>query len=528
MMAKKWMIILIFFFPFLYFIYSIPFVNCLDLSKDLNVIGIGDNLAAPLSRSLIFSTLSSLLIVLVSLILSQGLSDIKLNSKKGLFLSLLLLPILTGNVSVAFIWKIILMDIPTVFDSSTNTFLTLGLLQFWQFGTFFIYLFWINQQLVREDVIQYSRVTKLDSFEKFRDIFLPGNFNLILLLFIIAFVFSFYEEAKINYIFRGSRGVGTELINGWLSRINQSDSQLNPAYGFSNLSNYSFIVILTAFVIMMISLIVKSKVLKIFISSKAELSFPNVKVKYQELTLFLFLIFTLLPYFIVLFKQNIKYAENLSLLFWPFVFCFFAGVFATIISIGLAILVRLYYKSIMDSFNKKSMLIIVFVFSLTFLPPILIFKLFFKWMAIIGYGSEQNVYLGWFFGHILTIAPILVAFAIVTHFRVKNNYIDYFSSQKFGNFKTILDLFLKPFKYDYLLLLIISISLVWNEGIINNVLSDKIPSFVTAINLSKEGKLGELSIAMNYFLLSFFLSFLGITIWNIISFNLANANNKKL
>jgi len=520
-MDKKWLAVIVLLVPILYFVYTIPFLNEINISAGKGFFGVGDTIELPLGRSLVFSVFVSLLVITISFCVSLSFSRVRMDSVKGLFLSVLLIPVLTGNVSVAFIWKIILMDFPFVFESSLKSFFFLSFIQFWQFGTFFIYLIWISQQLVSQNVSQYVAVVRLNIFEKIRDVILPTSYNLIVLLFIMMFSFCFYEEAKIDYVFRGSRGAGTELINGWLSRINQSDSQVNSTYGFINLANYSSLVIGVAFTAVLLSVASINMALRAFFKTKKSFHLPEVGVLGRDLAYILVVLFTIVPYGVVFIKQDVIYSNAFFVLWKPFLYCLLAGGGATLAAITVGMATRIYLQAFMNSFNRKSMYVMLGAFSLTLFPPIIIYKLFFKWMAIVGYSSGGSIYLGWFMGHILTAMPILIAFVLVTHFRLSNKHLDYLTSQKVNFLKVLKDLFIRPFVFDYLLLLIISVLLVWNEDVINNVLSDKIPSFIAAINLSKEGKSGELAVAMNYFMLSCLLSIVGISIWNFILYRLS-------
>ena len=464
----------------------------------------------------------------VALLLSISLRNVSVFSNRSKALSVLLIPIILGNVSSAFIWKLLLVDNQFFFLSSSIKFVILGFIQFWQYGTLFTYLFWLNQQTIPNDTWNYSNVSKLNLFEKVRDIILPKQRNLSLLLYVVGFIFCFYEDAKMQFIYRASRGTDTELVNQWLNRNYQSDTLINPVFAFQQIAQIGVIVMIIALVILVSTLFLKSFTYSLVMRSK---TLPKLSLKPQRRLLFIILwglfAFVLLPLLIALLKQALNLNFHLSLLLFPMLLTLIASLVSTTVAIGFGILSRMAWLKMLSDFNFRSMAFLIVLFIMLLIPPLVILISGFKWMQFVGYDSSNYIYLAWITGHTILSFPLLAGFAIATHFRVNNNHIDYLDSHTINLWEKVLDIFIMPFRADYLLVLILAFSTIWNESIVNNVLSDSIPSFVTELNKTISGKATDYSNGMQYLLVSLVLAILSVGIWNyIIAKNQQNAETK--
>ena len=109
-----------------------------------------DDFAYSLTRSLLFALTSTTLIILIALRLAILLSKTSFFSLLGTQLSFFLLPVLLGNISTTYVFKIILFNTSffnyVVKGGSFGEFTLLFFFQFWQYGILFTYLFWLNIQ----------------------------------------------------------------------------------------------------------------------------------------------------------------------------------------------------------------------------------------------------------------------------------------------------------------------------------------------------------------------------------------------
>ncbi len=119
-------------------------------------------------------------------------------------------------------------------------------------------------------------------------------------------------------------------------------------------------------------------------------------------------------------------------------------------------------------------------------------------------------------GHTLLSFPVLASFSITTHFRVQNSFIQYLDAHQASFIEKLRDLFFTPFQADYLLTFLLAFAMIWNEGSINNILSDVIPSFVSELNKTITGKAVDYANGMDYFLISLTLAVSSAALWNFI------------
>ena len=136
-----------------------------------------------------------------------------------------------------------------------------------------------------------------------------------------------------------------------------------------------------------------------------------------------------------------------------------------------------------------------------------------------------NLQLVWILGHVILTLPLLSSFISVSHFKTSNNEINYLESYKFSLWQIIKDSFLKRYQAEYLLTFLIAFSLIWNESIVNNLLSDFIPSFVSEMKMNIEGRAADYAKGMNYLFIALGIAIMAMWLWKLIlrkSFNQTN------
>ncbi len=498
-------------------VFFIPFLLEVKFNGDFfkSLFNNQDGFFDSISRSYYVAAYQSLLILLISTIIAFSLVKIPLYSFKSRLLSFLIIPILIGNVSTAFIWKIILKDNSFFFESYSNTFMGMFMIQFWQYGTLFTYLIWLNLKSIEKEKLEYSYVSKLSPFERIRDVYIPKSVNLSILLFIIGFIFCLYEDAKIFFIFKASRGTNTELINQWFNRTYQSNSLINPDYAFQGIASTGFLILISTVILLIVLVSLYHFSLNWIVRLKyVPKTSKNWNNTIANLLLIIIVVFAVAPVLLTWLKQKTILSANISQLGTPLLLAFIAAIFATSLAILFGIFCRLLFRKMLDSFNRRSATFLIMLFVLVLTPSICTLLLGFKWMRIIGYNSQLSTYVVWIVGHSILCLPLLGGFSVVTHFRIKNSHLDYLESQNASYWEKIKDIFIYPFKADYILTFIIAFSLIWNESVINKVLSDIIPSFITELNKTILGKSADYSKGMSYLFISIALGLTFVLIWN--------------
>ncbi len=479
-----------------------------------------------LLRTILFALTSASINVVIGFLLALLLSKISLYSKLGNQLSFFIFPIILGNVAVVFIFKLLLFD-TTFFNRlvaggalSQNAFLIF--LQFWQFGFLFAYLFWLNIQNTPRRIVDYSDAAGLSGFEKIRDILLPQSKNLFILLLFIGFAFSFYEDVKSQFIFKASQGTNTEFINHWLNRSYQTDLLINPGYA----NQVAFKAGLVIFFVAIAGFgLMGGVALAIFkLVSKLKSRESSVKKSVQSggnnygssVLLILCLLIILTPALAALLKAKYDFSESISSLGFPFLITCIAALASTVIAIILGIASRLAFRKWLSSFNSKSLFYFIIIFLLQVIPPLCIVICGFKWLSWIGYSSNFLIYIVWIIGHCILTLPILGSFIISTHFSVKENELEYLSAQKISKMDIVKFSFLQRFKTEYIFTVLFAFTFIWNDASLNMILSDRIPSFATNLQMLYIGRAADYSKATVFLLVAIFLSLASTYIWKAV------------
>lgn len=482
---------------------------------------------ASLIRTFSFALLSAFVNVAGGFCLALILSKISLFTKLGKYLSFFILPITLGNLTIVFIFKILLFN-TSFFNfivqgafTTQNTFLLF--IQFWQYGFLFAYLFWLNIQNTPKELTDYASATRLTSFERIRDIILPQSRNLFILLFFIGFIFSFYDDAKSQFIFRASQGTGTELINHWLYRTYQSSLLINPIYASQSVFKTGLIIfsITLCIIILVCSIIligfrlfskiknVKTQSVLQSVNSKQGIVFS------PYIALFCITLITL-PLIIALLKSQYSFSKNLTSLGFPLILAFIASITSTIFAITFGIESRLAFRKWLISFNSKSLFYFLSIFLLQIVPPLLVVLCGFKWLNWIGYNSKLMIHLVWIVGHSILTLPLLGSFIVATHFKVMEIEIDYLSAYHISRSSLVKYSFLKRFKAEYIFSFLFAFVLIWNDVGLNMVLSDYIPSFAANLQMLFIGRAADYSKASSFILIALALAMACIFIWQYI------------
>lgn len=502
---------------FAYLAYTFPFFRNLVSSEAIASLTDGrDGLGYPVLRSTVFSVVSSLLLVVGSLAAATALRAVTLAERRGRWMALLLLPFILGNVSTSFVWKLLLLDTSFPFSGPAAKFFSMMVIQFWQYGTLYIYLFWINQQLIPKNTLMYAETTGMNALEQLRDLVLPKQRNLLILLFIIGLITFYYEDAKVQFIFHASRGTDTELVNQWLYRTYQSDNLLSPDFAFEHISQFGMVVLISGLAGLLIFLFFVDRSYAGIMTSRRQLPGWKFGKAAARLLYGLLMVFTVIPIGAAFFLQSVHWRHIFQVLAFPLLLTAIAAALATLAALFLTVINRLAMQKSMSGFNRNSMFFLIGLFLMTLVPPIVVLVLGFKWMQLVGYASGYNIMLAWITGHVFLAFPLLAGFLITAHFSLKNQHITYLQVHKTTFGEQVRTLFLFPFAADYLLTFILAFSLIWNESTVNNVLADVVPSFVAELNKTIMGKEVDYGNGMNYLLVSLVLAAACILVWDII------------
>jgi len=483
-----------------------------------------EGFSGSLFRSLIFAIISSLFNITVGFFIALLLKHISIISLSGRQLSWFLLPVILGNASVAFIFKVSLFNTHffnnIIQAGSYSHFSLLLLLQFWQFGFLFAYLFWSNFHSINESKLGFAKAFKLNSWEILKDITLPLSKNLGVLLFLIGFVFAFYESAKSQFVFKASQGTNTELISHWLERTYHSKLLVNLDYATSYVFKSSLLVfissLLTFLIIGMILNFLLQKISRTKGTDTRRFTIcNNIYIKRFSKIIFLLTCFfiILLPVTIVFCEIGVKFSNQISKLTLPLGLTLVSATLTTLFSLTFAIIARLVFKNTLQNFNSSSMILFALLFMLLLFPSIAILLSGFQWLSWLGYNSNIMIYFVWVSGHAVLLSPLLIGFLILIHFQIKVVEIEYISAYRLQLREIFINSFIKRFKAEYIFTLIIACSFIWNEAVLNIILSDRIPSFAANLQMMFVGRAANYQLAASYLIVSILLAVISIILW---------------
>jgi hypothetical protein len=268
-------------------------------------------------------------------------------------------------------------------------------------------------------------------------------------------------------------------------------------------------------VICLASSFIYSKGFDLVMKSNRAIAIPKFQLG-KNIVPILLSIFIFFPLLVTIYSTFKGFNLNLSHLLTPLLFTFIATFLAVCIAIVVSISLRLGWKETFSSFNSRSLLFFIFLFILQIIPPIIIYVTGFQWLSIVGYQSALSLQILWIIGHTLLILPLIVGFVLVFHFRTTNYEINYMEAHNLSFWNILKDSFFRRYQAEYIFTFLVSFALIWNESIINNLLSDFIPSFVSEMKMSIEGKSANYTRGMEYLFVALTICFIAVLIWRLI------------
>lgn len=503
-----------------------------DIEKVFPEVILDEDYQGSLVRTVTFSSISTFFVVFLSFFGGFFLRHLK-NKRSLLLGSLLLLPFLLGSVSTSFLFKILLFDsgiLNQAFNNSMILFSILGIIQFWQFGTLFTYLFWLNNLSIKPEVTDYANYYSFGGWERVKYIYLPFHRNLIILLSIFFFLSNIYESSKLQIIFRASKGTSSELISNTLYNAYLSDSKISPDFAGNILFAQSALFYLPVFIILTIVLYGIMNYVISFLS-KSKFSLPLVKshLKAPERTgshvlLLVFAFSVIAPIVYAFFKQGVS-IDDLSYLLSTIGLSFTASVILLIVlTLPVAYYLRIQWQHRFQALSRKNLWIFISLFLLFLIPPLVLMLFGFEWSNFLQVRGSLPTNTSWIIGQCISAFPIIASFILVIHFFTKNRELEYLGIMKADFAEIVRWSFLKRYRVEYAMTFLFAFSIIWNEGTFNKVYSDRIPSYVSEILRTVNSRNADYSQGMMFFLFSLLLGFACILLWNLIVARLVNIN----
>jgi len=170
-----------------------------------------------------------------------------------------------------------------------------------------------------------------------------------------------------------------------------------------------------------------------------------------------------------------------SALALAFVWSLPAAVASVVVSISVAILVRLavrngYLLGIDTGF------VYLLILNPLAMPTLVISTAALRWFGgngVIPFASAPS---GWLFGEVLVGMPLLVAFCFWLHLRISDRELEYQRSAGLRAMELFKTSFRDRLRAEYLLVLLFSWSLVWNDGVVNRGAASELSSLYSIIS----------------------------------------------
>lgn len=498
-------------------VFLCPFFTSILYDVDISSLWMDRSLGIKhaLYNTCLFSILSSCINTMGGLQLSILIRKVSVKTKVGAVLSILLLPVIIGNVTISYIFKTslygsVLGDFLIGNGGLMQVAILIGI-QFWQYGLLFTYLFWLVIRQIPTSRYEYSFSLQMTEKEIVRDIVLPPLRSLFVLLFLINMIFSFYESAKCQFIFKTSQGMDSEFISQAIYRIYQSYSVINPVMAKAvTMKNGMFIAILLIVMLACCGRLIVSS-FSCFRKSAPPLLYTS---KCGNKVAFVCIILVLIPLIIAFYRSRytlsvVSFSQMPMSFFLTIVSAFFATGIAVIFGIATRMLLG---RKIIEN-NRGVVSLFLMVFLLQLIPPICIMVCGYYWLGNIGYNGIVT-YLVWILGHPLLIFPILSSFVIATHFVVGNNELEWNIVHKMNSRDIIRFSFLKRFRKEYAMTFLFAFAFIWNDVTLNRILSDEIPSFAEKMQRLFIGRATNDEQATLYAFFAVFIAISSMMLWN--------------
>lgn len=480
-------------------------------------------------RTLLFASAACTLEVLVGFGGALVFRRVQVFTATGRTLSVLLIPVLLGNLSIAFIIKIQLMNwIWFERAVASRSFLpvwgSLFVIELWQYGTLFLYLFWLRLQRLPQSTLDFTRVGRLQSTEVIRDVLWPHCRNLAGLLLMVGFLFACQEFAKTELIFKPSLGTDTELVNHWLEReyyrdLNTYDATFARNSTFKNSAGFivSSLALAACTILVILAAITAAVRLLPAINTPSPIQEVKGRTKRNIFPRAFAWLITLLAAVPLL--GSFRYlrpgaVNDINEIGQALLLTLTGALIAAPIAIVFAVAARIGAPRLLQRFDHKSLRVFITLFLLQAVPAICVGLCGYEWISLLSHYSTVQQVVIWFVGQSILALPLLAGFVLWIHFQVTIRELEFQGASQVSLREMTLWTFFSRFKLEYVLVLIFAFSFIWNEDTLNRIMSDAIPSLVHRLGARVTGRGTSYSEAATLVLFCVALSLIMVMVWN--------------
>ena len=356
-----------------------------------------------------------------------------------------------------------------------------GLGAVWQYGSLGAYLCYLALTQLKVREVEYVHINKLPDHNFYFDFYISRVTSLSIILFLLFYLFSFYEYTKLHLLYKPSVAAGTELAAHSLLRVYKSVSIYDPSAANVHIFNYSLFLMLVVIVSLFLSINVWAKSIEAgrnIIMSGFDRGSPSRQTKdrvYLSICIFagVFFIYPVIYGFInSIYQFNLDSISPLTNAIGPVIP---VALVLTLAASMCAMIARVHWPTYTSRVNSKFAVFVALSCIAIAVPPIAIAITVLYYKGFLPPIAGQNYY-AWGSGMLLAYLPLITVFFLASYLSISKEELNYAKVHKVHLINIVKDIFGLRFLAIYLLTFLLSISIILNDHTINNMFSDFVVS----------------------------------------------------
>lgn len=445
--------------------------------------------SAATARTVVLSIAVSVGCVVAGFSLSTRLNAVMPHSVLGRLLPILMLPALAGTTATSFLAKMIFVANPELLrvvadrpQWATMTVYIAALV--WQYLPLCTYMFWLRHLSVAPRLRTFARSSSLTAAEAARDILWPSARNLAIVLALLISLSAAQDHAIGYHLLRASVGSGTALTSHALLELYQLLQAPAPGTATDVVLANSLLLaplfLLTSGIAVVLTLASQRLILSVAPNIARRTNWAGrhrlLPIGWLAIVIVLapiVLSFTFVPPQMHRDMTPVIGAAGLTLL----------GSLGTVaLALFLGIALRLLLPRSLETLNGRTLWIAIALVALKSVPALAIALTLYSlmWRAL-SFGTP-TMFTIWFTAHAFLHMPFLALFVLWIHHRLTAREIEFQTLAGATAVELLWHSFIASFKRDYILVAIFAWSFVWNESIINRLMSDRMPSLAASLS----------------------------------------------
>lgn len=482
------------------FLYGVPVVGQVFNGISWSSLGdlSADGWVVPVLRSTLFGCVTVVLEIGLGFLIAVGMLDQR-GADRTHWTAILLLPLLMGSTSTAFLFKIAIFDssiiTPLIQERRLAPTWTLMIaLQLWQYLPPFAYMFYVRLLSMARSRVDFANAASLSTSERLCDFHWPHCRSLAGLLALFGVADGIHEYAKFSSVLRASPGTSTELISHRLQRYYESWRLVDARVAAEN--TLAFVAI-TTILALLVSLFVAwivcrlmDTLVKSFRSASAVNRIPSIPAR--ALRVFLILVVLVPVAYLCRYLSDWHFIDASAFL-RSALLSLVALATTIVVVIPFSFSVRLLWPDLLRRFDNRSLPFFGALYALHVVPSIGIAFCGYYWLARIDIAARGQIFviLIWLCAQAIIAFPLLASFVVVANFRVSCGELGFQNAANASWLETLSNSFLGRLKPEYFLVVLFGFSIIWNESVLNatmSTLSRNISSIAVEISQRVNGR----------------------------------------